>query len=880
VPSAWPLTARAAQLDRLVRWSSDPEVGGVVLTGPAGVGKTRLGEEVLDATPLPTARAVGHPATRPIPLGALAHLLPSDLMHDLGPDGDRGALFHRARASLAERADHQRLVLLVDDVDQLDDTSLAVLLPLTVDRVVFVVATLRAGQPLPDVVASLVKDRHLVTLDVEPLDVDDIRALLDVVLDGPVDPTAAAQLAERSQGNLQVLQELVWGALADELLRPEHGVWRLESLPRSDSLEELVAAHLGGIEGPARETLDVLAVAGAVGLADLEQMADRATIEHLEHRAAIRITTSERRTIVALTHPVYGEVLRSQLPVLRTRSIQRQLADALDAHGARRREDVTRLALWRLEGGGEVDVAVLVRAGRLALVARDAELAGRFAVAAADRGAPHPAAAIAVEAAMIRADGDAVERAVAAVWDDAALVDAERAQLARRLSMSRFARGDLDGALEAVASAEELITEKGARAWTRAQRAQLLASNGRPAQALSVLDGIDRAADMLDSRLHIELDSAKSIACLSVGRFGEAYTAARSAAIAQRELPEWLARRGMAAHLVNEAHALSYAGNYREARELVETALEPARQRRALAAQVWFHIVLGEIERDCGYGRAAIDHFEAAANVAVVAGQAAASVWAWVGVAQGRLLLGDSVGGADALDRADASGSSPVATSWSTTQRTRAWLLASEGDLAGAREVLTQVAEAVRADGIWTFEATLQHDLVRFGDPDAAIDRLDALAQTIEGPLVQAFACHARAATAMNREVYQDALARFEAMDRLVSAAEVAVELADVARRQGDPRGAAAAARRSAELVEAAGGARTPPLQRGITVDPLTKREREVALLAASGLASRDIADKLTVSKRTVDTHLDRIYRKLGVTGRDQLSEALARRPT
>jgi DNA-binding CsgD family transcriptional regulator len=206
--------------------------------------------------------------------------------------------------------------------------------------------------------------------------------------------------------------------------------------------------------------------------------------------------------------------------------------------------------------------------------------------------------------------------------------------------------------------------------------------------------------------------------------------------------------------------------------------------------------------------------------------------------------------------------------------------MASQGDLAGARAVITRVAEVVRADGIWTFEASLQHDLVRFGDPDAAVDRLDALAQMIEGPLVQAFACHARAAAAMNRDGYEDALGQFEAMDRVVSAAEVALELADAARRQGDARGAAAAARRSADLVEASGGARTPPLQRGIAVDPLTKREREVALLAASGLPSRDIAEKLTVSKRTVDTHLDRIYRKLGVSGREQLSEALEGRPT
>jgi len=46
-------------------------------------------------------------------------------------------------------------------------------------------------------------------------------------------------------------------------------------------------------------------------------------------------------------------------------------------------------------------------------------------------------------------------------------------------------------------------------------------------------------------------------------------------------------------------------------------------------------------------------------------------------------------------------------------------------------------------------------------------------------------------------------------------------------------------------------------------------------MLAAGGLSSKGIAERLIVSKRTVDSHLDRVYRKLGVTGRDQITEAL-----
>jgi DNA-binding CsgD family transcriptional regulator len=56
----------------------------------------------------------------------------------------------------------------------------------------------------------------------------------------------------------------------------------------------------------------------------------------------------------------------------------------------------------------------------------------------------------------------------------------------------------------------------------------------------------------------------------------------------------------------------------------------------------------------------------------------------------------------------------------------------------------------------------------------------------------------------------------------------------------------------------------------------LTRREREIAVLAARGQPSRQIADRLHLSVRTVDNHLQNAYAKLGVTGRDQLAEALA----
>lgn len=52
-------------------------------------------------------------------------------------------------------------------------------------------------------------------------------------------------------------------------------------------------------------------------------------------------------------------------------------------------------------------------------------------------------------------------------------------------------------------------------------------------------------------------------------------------------------------------------------------------------------------------------------------------------------------------------------------------------------------------------------------------------------------------------------------------------------------------------------------------------REREIALLAVEGLTNRAIADKLVLSKRTVENHLQRVYSKFGVSSRVELVNAM-----
>ena len=63
--------------------------------------------------------------------------------------------------------------------------------------------------------------------------------------------------------------------------------------------------------------------------------------------------------------------------------------------------------------------------------------------------------------------------------------------------------------------------------------------------------------------------------------------------------------------------------------------------------------------------------------------------------------------------------------------------------------------------------------------------------------------------------------------------------------------------------------------QAPLAVALLTKREREIGELVASGLSNREIAGRLFISKRTVDAHVDHIFSKLEISSRVQLTVLL-----
>src|SRR5690606_11399494 len=83
--------------------------------------------------------------------------------------------------------------------------------------------------------------------------------------------------------------------------------------------------------------------------------------------------------------------------------------------------------------------------------------------------------------------------------------------------------------------------------------------------------------------------------------------------------------------------------------------------------------------------------------------------------------------------------------------------------------------------------------------------------------------------------------------------------------------------RRAQELREALGAYATPAFVDTAPAVTLSRREREIAGLVADGRASREVADELIIGVRTVESHLARVYAKLGVRSRHELADALGR---
>jgi DNA-binding CsgD family transcriptional regulator len=117
----------------------------------------------------------------------------------------------------------------------------------------------------------------------------------------------------------------------------------------------------------------------------------------------------------------------------------------------------------------------------------------------------------------------------------------------------------------------------------------------------------------------------------------------------------------------------------------------------------------------------------------------------------------------------------------------------------------------------------------------------------------------------------------FEDMGDLIAAVDAAAHAA-IAYRRKDLRGSALGCSARAEVLAEQCGARTATLRKAAERLPLTDREREIVMLIGQGLSNRDIATRLTLSVRTVESHIYKAMAKTGTSKRDELAGLLPSR--
>ncbi|MFF7097432.1 LuxR C-terminal-related transcriptional regulator [Streptomyces rubradiris] len=336
----WPFTGRSEELER-VRAALTGGRPGIVVTGPAGHGKTRLITEAVRG--LDHARVTGTPEARDLPLAAFAHLLP-----------DTVSLHSAVRALSGVR------VLVVDDAQLLDETSAALVHQLAVHGRTRLIVAAADGVPAPGAVSRLWTGELLPRLPLGPLPPEDTARLL---AGAALDPLTVRRLHRSCRGDLRLLRALLTaltespqptsvpgpvlagagvpvsapGAVPAPAELPVTcpgaglvGVGRLESvagtgewawrgpLPVTPAVRERLAPALERSGPGERDVLDRLAFAEPLPL-PLEEL-DLEVLERLEADGLIDVG---EQGAVSLAHPLHGTALRATAGRLRARRLGR-----------------------------------------------------------------------------------------------------------------------------------------------------------------------------------------------------------------------------------------------------------------------------------------------------------------------------------------------------------------------------------------------------------------------------------------------------------------------------------------------------------------------------------------------------------------------------
>jgi DNA-binding CsgD family transcriptional regulator/tetratricopeptide (TPR) repeat protein len=891
-------TGELARIDAFLEAVSS-RAGALVIRGEPGIGKTtllRLG--------LAEARRAGHtvlvarPAEeeRSLALGGLV-----DLFEDTGLDAvglqDEADPFVRGRVVLAELrrlAGATATLVAIDDLQWLDSAS-ARALRYALRRLdaepVGVLATARVGAEDPLATNGLFPPGRAETLDLGALTLEALRSLLHETV-GAVSRPTLRRIHDVSEGNPLFAIELARSlAKVDPALRPA-GELRLP-----DSLQEAIA---GRLETVPDELLPLLETASALGRASVSELVDALPDEEvtslLESAESHGFLVVGDDLEIRFSHPLVGSAVYGRMSPLARRTLHSGLAEVTVDPDLRARHlalstdepdaEVARLleeAAGRAGERGAHDAAADLAGQSLRLTPpRDAEARRRRATAeidalaaagevgraralADDLVAALPAGSSRGEALVQRfqlvdEESPASEALLLQALQDASDDDMLRSRVLRDLAgLLGWEIGDMRRAIPAAREALEIaesLADPELEMLAAATLSHLEAVAGAPRPDL-----VERAAS-----LQAEVGSPATVIGPRTLRAKQIFWAG-DLETAKAEFEAILA--DMVRHgnefrrpfgLYDVVLAECAAGELTVARRLVDEALEAARDSEDVYAESWLLYPLGLVDAWLGSAEEA----RATASRLLERARARAS--------RSLIVRGLSVRGFVALSEDDAQGAARELVE-------AAELLGSMGYAhPGAFPVLPDAIEALVASGdVEAAEAHLERlereaAAVRSDWALAVAERCRGLLALARGDAEAALPALGAAGASLDERGYGLDAARsllLEGRALLRSGRRsVAADALAGARDRFSAMGAELWAARAAEELE-----RAAP---GRAAGELTATESRIARLVAEGRKNREIGEALFLSVATVEGHLTRLYRKLGIRSRSELTRLVA----
>jgi DNA-binding CsgD family transcriptional regulator len=833
---------------------------GAVVTGAPGAGRTTLVELVirqLSGSRYAVIRTTATEAGRPIPFGVFGQLV--------GGTGDPALVADRLRGELVHRSRERTTVLVVEDAHWVDRWSATTLLGLAHDGRVRLMVTVRPGAATPDAVVALWKDRHLRRLDLPPLRPEETADLMRHVLGRPVASATAVLMHTWTRGNPRLATELVRHGTATGRLVEDQGLWWWRgALSVPPGLAELLLPDSDRLTTGQRDALVAVGTGEPLPIGMLERVAPGA-VEDLEERGLLRTWDTDGGVTVGLAHPLLRAIIGSWLSAARRRRVAAALvAAAGEPPGAG--VDPVALARWHLAADAPDTPGVLVGGARLLRPHHPRE-ALRLARRAADLDPSGPATGVLATALAElgeHREAQAVLHRATVTTDDAT----GRAALSAALVVQQCVSGRDPAAAHADLLALRRVAPPGAHDVVDTADAVVLLAGQRPIDAMRVCDRLlGRRTASPQTAWRCGLVRAAALAL--IGRTREAADAARTvlADASGAGLPH-------AAGLAAAVEALTRL--WRRAGVASPPATDPMLGRWPARPGVvpGGHVPTVQWPLLTGYALLLRAEYPAAAvRLREALSQQSGGVRPFR--SEAAAWLASALAGAGRPDEAQTvlDGAAPdrLAVMPGLLPWAQAAVATARGDTETAGRLLHQAAVQAAEAGAWSVQVqylTRAAQLPAADRPPALAERLDRCAGQVDAPVLLMLA---RGELARLRGdgpglLHQAGLLTGVGLHlpalRLAEAALSALP----ADRNADRPAAVALAGRLRDVLGVPAPDEAPPA--------LTARETETAALAARGRTNREIADRLVVSIRTVESHLGRAYRKLGVTSRQDLRAA------